>query len=339
MKKLFLQICLLTCLPSVAYAEGTTYSPEQKVYVASNEGTDVYVVNMDTHEVQNVIEIGGAPHGMTVTGSGDWAYVSASKINQLVAIDPKTDEIAWATDIGANPHGLYVTPNGRFVYITIFGTGYGGSQTDVVDTELRKRIKTLKTGRGAHVAYCPSDERAYASAWFDQKVSVIDTATQEIVQTILFPGLVRPIAVDKEEKWIYTALSGFHGFVVADLEKGYPVKLVEHPPFPIDAPVPYHNTPVHGLEIRPGGKELYVTSVTDDKIYIYDLPNCNLVGAIETGHWPNWIAFSQDGKRAYVTNAEDDTVSAIDTEARKVIATTKVGTVPKRLCVVGVPKP
>ena len=88
-------------------------------------------------------------------------------------------------------------------------------------------------------------------------------------------------------------------------------------------------------EIRPGGKELYVTSVIDDKIYVYTLPESKLSGVIETGPWPNWIVFSPDGRRAYVTNAADDTVSAIDTGTRKVIATTKVGIVPKRMAVVG----
>lgn len=318
-----------------ADADAAVYGSDLKVYVASNEGTDIYVVNMDTHKVDNIIEVGGSPHGLTVTAAGDYAYASCSHINKLVAINTKTDEIEWSCDIGDNPHGLTVTPDGRFVYITIFSTVRDQSATDIVDTKLRKRVKTLKTGAGAHVAYAPNNQHAYATSWFDRKVNVIDTATQEIVQTIMLPGMVRPIAIDKAERWMYTALSGFHGFIVADLEKGYPTNLVEHPPFPAGAKVPDHNTPVHGLEIRPGEKELYVTSVIDNKIYIYDLPECKLLGHVETGTWPNWIAFSPDGKRAYVTNALDDTVSAIDTEKRKVIATTKVGTVPKRVAVVG----
>lgn len=324
----------LAALPARLRAE-TPYSPDQKVYVASNEGTDIYVVNMDTHEVQKIIEVGGAPHGLTVTGDGTVAYASVSKRNELVAIDTATDEIIWSTPIGVNPHGLTVTPGGRFVYVTIFGTGVLGSKTQVVDTQQRKLIKTIETGRGAHVAYAATDRYAYATSWFDQKVSIIDTATQAIVQVVPFPGMVRPIAVDKTERWMYVALSGFHGFVVADLEEGLPVKIVQNPPYPADAEIPYHNTPVHGLEIRPGGRELYVTSVIDDKIYIYDLPECNLSGVVETGRWPNWIAFSSDGDRAYVTNAEDDTITAIDTRTREVLATTRVGTVPKRIVVVG----
>lgn len=328
-------IALLSMSSMLVAADTATYSPGIKLYVASNEGTDIYVVNMDTHKVEKVIDVGGAPHGLTVTRSGDWAYVSCSKINKLVAINTKTDEIEWSCDIGNNPHGLAVTPDGRFVYVTIFGTTRSQSKTDVVDTRLRRRIKSLDTGAGAHVAYAPNNAHVYATSWFGQEVSVIDTETQEIVQTIPFPGMVRPIAVDKDEQWLYTALSGFHGFIVADLEKGLPTKLVEHPPFPQDAKIPYNNTPVHGLEIRPGEKELWVTSVINNKIYIYDLPRCKLSAVIPTGTWPNWIVFSPDGERAYVTNAMDDTVTAINAGTKEVITTTKVGTVPKRLAVVG----
>ena len=333
-RSVLIPLTLLACCAG-SLAQGDALYPDLKLYVASNEGNDIYVLNMDTHQVENVIDVGGHPHGLTVSAIGDFCYVSTSGINKLTAIDADTQRIAWTCEVGENPHGLSVTPDGNFVYITIFGTGQAGSGTDIVDTRLKKRIKSLDTGPGAHVSYAPNNGHAYVSSWFGQKVSVIDVATQEIVQTIPFPGFVRPIAVDKEERWCYVALSGFHGFIVADLERGFPTKLIEHPPFPHGAQVPDHNTPVHGLEIRPGGEELYVTSVIDNKVYVYDLPNCTLSGVIPTGNAPNWIVFSPDGKRAYVTNAADDTVSAIDTDSRKVIATTKVGIVPKRLAVVG----
>ena len=99
------------------------YSPGQKLYVASNEGTDIYVLNMDTHQVENVIEVGGAPHGLTVTADGKWAYASCSGINKLVAINTATGDTEWSTDLRHNPPGLAVPPTGPFVYVPIRRTG------------------------------------------------------------------------------------------------------------------------------------------------------------------------------------------------------------------------
>lgn len=325
-------ICAAAVITSAA-AEGPLV-PLPKLYVCNNEGTDFNVIDLRTHQVVKTIDVGGQPHGLTVTAKGDVAYISCAGPNDVVAIDTKTEEILWRAPVGDNPHQLTVTPDGRFVYVTIFEK-LGGKTTDVVDTKLRKKIKSIETGAGAHVAYAPSNDRAYITAWFDRWVSVIDTNTQEVIRQIYCPGQVRPIVVDKDEQWMYVAISGFHGFVVVDLEQGRAVDTIEHPPYPPDAEMPEHYTPTHGLKIRPGEEELYVTSVIDNKIYIYAIPNIKLLGKIDVGVGPNWITFTPDGRRAYVSNAFENTVSAIDCEKREVLSTIKVGEAPKRLAVVG----
>lgn len=311
--------------------------PYPKLYVCNNEGTDFNVVDLLTHKVVKTIDVGGQPHGITATAKGDRVYISCSGPNDVIAIDTATEEILWRTPVGTNPHMLAATPDGRYVFVTIFGNPPASilAQTDVIDTQQKQRIKTIQTGSGPHVAYAPSNDRVYVTAWFGKHVSVIDVGTLEIVKQIPCAGIVRPIAINKAEKRMFVALSGFHGFVEADLEKGHLVNIVEHPPYPPSAPVPEHNTPVHGLDFRPGEEELWVTSVIDDKIYVYDLPGTTLAGKVEVGDGPNWITFTPDGKRAYVSNALEDTISAIDCDSRREIAKIKVGHVPKRLLVVG----
>lgn len=334
---MFLRVYLSTLVAIAAANQamaGAPIVPMPKLYVCNNEGTDFMVVDMKSHKVVKTVDVGGKPHGLTVTAKGDRAYISCSGPDDVIAIDTRTEEILWRIKVGPNPHQLTVTPDGRFVYVSIFGT-MNGHTTDVIDTKLQKRIKSIETGHGPHVAYSPSNGHAYVTAWFDKHVSVIDTSRQEVVQTIHCPGLVRPIAIDKAEKWMYIALSGFHGFVVADLELGRVVDTIENPPYPADTEMPEHYTPTHGMEIRPGEKELYVTSVIHNRIFVYDIPKIKLSGTIEVGVGPNWITFSPDGRRAYVSNAFENTVSAIDTDKRKVIATIHVGEAPKRLAVVG----
>lgn len=327
-------LIFLALSASVHAGEGAV--PLPKLYVCNNDGTDFMVVDMDSNKVVKTIDVGGHPQGSTITAKGDRVYLSCSGPNDVIAVDTATDQIAWRTPCGVNPHQLAVTPDGKFIYVGIFGNAPGNisDMTDVIDTATRKRIKSIKTGPGPHIVYCRSNERVYVTSWMGHYVSVLDVPTRKILKQIPCAGIVRPIVVDEAEKNMYVALSGFHGFVVADLEKGELTNVVENPPYPAGTPVPEHNTPVHGLEIRPGGKELWVTSVIDDKIYIYNLPACALAGKIEVGDGPNWIIFSPDGKRAYVSNAQDNTVSAIDAEARKTTASIKVGKAPKRVIIV-----
>jgi YVTN family beta-propeller protein len=46
---------------------------------------------------------------------------------------------------------------------------------------------------------------------------------------------------------------------------------------------------------------------------------------------PNWVTFTPDSKRLYISNAAARSVSVIDTDAIKLIATVPVGEVPKRI--------
>ena len=61
-------------------------------------------------------------------------------------------------------------------------------------------------------------------------------------------------------------------------------------------------------------------------------------GKIRTGKGPAWLTFSPDGKYCCVSNVLSDDVSIIDAAQRREAARIKVGKMPKRLVVAGVPQ-
>jgi YVTN family beta-propeller protein len=87
------------------------------------------------------------------------------------------------------------------------------------------------------------------------------------------------------------------------------------------------------LALTPDGSELWVSSLLDDSMYIYDVKAKKVVGRVSTGMGPNWIVFTPDGKYACVSNTDTDDVSIIDVKARREVARVKVGKVPKRLAI------
>jgi len=68
------------------------------------------------------------------------------------------------------------------------------------------------------------------------------------------------------------------------------------------------NTPVHGIGLTPDAKKLWITSVSDAGVYVYDIASKKLGKKITVGACPNWIGFSADGKYAGVSNADSDGV-------------------------------
>jgi YVTN family beta-propeller protein len=103
-----------------------------------------------------------------------------------------------------------------------------------------------------------------------------------------------------------------------------------------------NTAPSHGIGVAPDNKTLWVTSIPNNAVYAYSLADLNPIGHVNLpdlklpGHQPisavaNWVTFTPDSKTLYVSNAGLRSVTAIDTQAMKVIAVIPVGEVPKRI--------
>jgi DNA-binding beta-propeller fold protein YncE len=103
------------------------------------------------------------------------------------------------------------------------------------------------------------------------------------------------------------ALSELHGFAALDLNTDKVVQRVELPKLPPDTPRPYLDTYTHGLALTPDEKEIWVTSVPDSKVYAFSIPALQPRGEVAVGKFPNWLAFTPDGKTLFVSNAESNT--------------------------------
>jgi YVTN family beta-propeller protein len=171
----------------------------------------------------------------------------------------------------------------------------------------------------------------YVSSMGNEEIDRIDLRTMTYSKKIPVNGVPRPYSVSADEKTLYVALSDFHGFAVASIPQCKVTQRIELPwAPPSECPLEPH-TPTHGLGLSPDGAGLWVTSLADDRVYVYDARANKLLGEVSTGNCPNWIAFSPDGRYCCVSNSGSDDCSIIDTRTRKEIARLKVGKAPKRL--------
>jgi DNA-binding beta-propeller fold protein YncE len=186
----------------------------------------------------------------------------------------------------------------------------------------------------------------YVTAILSQTIARIDTATRQISRLYRLSGDPRPAVMTADDRTMYVQFSGFHGFVELDLETGTETRKVEWPE-PTELPpgwVGFTGLPTkcHGIGITRDGTELWAATNMEGAIYVYSLPDLTELARIDVGDWPNWIAFSSDGSTAYITNSHiadaHGTVSVVDVESRRVLATLDVGAVPKRIHRVELPE-
>lgn len=320
-------LLLLSIAPSARiYASNAA----ERLYVTNSLGDDITVIDLQTLRVIGDLKVGEQVHGICASADGRRLFTTIESERNLKVIDSATGKILSVIPVTGRPNQCAATPDGRYVGVPI----RDGNSLDIVDTTLQKVVKVLPVKVPHNCYNSGNNQDMYVSSMGSNEIDRIDLRTMSFSEKIPVGGIPRPYAVTTDEKTLYTALSDFHGFAVASIPQCKVVKRVELPPAPPShCPLEPH-TPTHGLGLTPDGTQLWVTSLADHLIYIYDTRTNQLLGHVSVGECPNWITFSPDGRYCAVSNSDSNDCSVIDTRTRKEVARIKVGKGPKRLLAV-----
>jgi YVTN family beta-propeller protein len=302
--------------------------PQSLLLVTNSEGDDINVIDLERLAPAGDWKVGDRPHGIAVPASGHVVYTTIETENALKRLDAASGKVLATLSLPGRPNQCAVTPNGKFVAVPL----REGNSVQIVDSENMRILKGLPVMAPHNCFNAGSDRHMFVTSITGNQVNMIDLGTLDYIAQIPVGGQPRPIAVDHEEKTLYVALSNFHGFVVADVALRKVVHKVEFPPLPPDTDLrPLLNTATHGLMLTPDGKELWAASVPTGSVFVYDVPTGRVSAPIAVGQYPNWIAFSPDGRYGCVTNTGSNDCSIIDRRGKKEVARIKVGKAPKRL--------
>lgn len=305
--------------------------PRRKLYVANTAGDSLSIIDLGERRVVGEIQIGKHPHGLAVAPDARTLYCSVESDRTVKFLDTSTDKVTAAVSTTGKPNQLAATPDGKWVYVAINDKG----TADVIDVGERKVVKSLAIGSRPHNCYCPvGGGYMYVTSIGDHLVKQFDfTAEHQLKQTVRFDGPVRPLCITRDEKRLFVALEKLHGFAWADLRRGEQMERLEQPLPPPEKRSKFAYMNTHGLELRPGDAELWVTSFIGNGLMVFDITSDKpkYVTTVAVGDAPNWLTFSPDGKFAYSANAGANSISVVDCDARKAVKEIKVGAVPKRL--------
>jgi YVTN family beta-propeller protein len=324
------QLLQMLAMGTVAAGLSQRQSPRawSLALVTNSEGNDIDVIDLDSLALAGDWTVGEHPHGIAVPANGQVAYTTIESENALKALDSTTGRVVKTLSLRGRPNQCAVTVNGKFVAVPIFD----GDSVEVVDTDSMKLLKTLPVQMPHNCFNAGNNDHMFVTSMRSNQVNMIDLRTLDYIAEIPVGGQPRPIAVDREEKNLYVALSLFHGFVIADIASRKVVHKVEFPPLPPDMDLrPLLNTATHGLALTPDGKELWAASVPTGNVFVYDIAAGKVSSTISVGRLPNWIAFSPDGRYGCVTNTGSNDCSIVDRRTKQEVARIKVGKAPKRL--------
>ncbi|MGW3269814.1 Ig-like domain repeat protein, partial [Streptomyces sp. NPDC001056] len=131
----------------------------------------------------------------------------------------------------------------------------------------------------------------------DGTVSVIDTGTQTVTNTITVGSSPFGVAVTPDGSQVYVANNG-----------DGTVSVIDTATETVTNTITVGSAPV-GVAVSPDGTHVYVTNNSDNTVSVINAAGQTVIGSIGVGSAPFGIAITPDGTAAYVVNNGDATVS------------------------------
>jgi DNA-binding beta-propeller fold protein YncE len=146
-------------------------------------GQSIIVIDLERREVSGTIDVSPylAPHGLQVDDSG-MLYATVEMSRKLLIIDPTTKTIEAAIDTDGAGHWAVVLPDGSKAYVA---NKDDRKFISVIDLKGRKMIGQVPMPNGTQgITLTPDGMRVLAIDYEEPKLYLIDTSSDEIVQTV-----------------------------------------------------------------------------------------------------------------------------------------------------------
>ena len=305
-----------------------------RIVQTNSAGDNVHIIDPVTNTVVGEVTGIERAHGAAPSPDGRFIYVANESDDTVDVVDVGMMKVVKQIPLSGRPNNIAATPDGRKVYVAI---AQSPGALDVIDTATNEVSATISVHGGVHNTYVtPDGKYAIAGMVGARNITVVDTKTDMPVWTAYWDLGIRPMTMDTNAdgstRRIYAQLSNFNGFGVLDFETRKEVTRLEYPEVSPDQRTPGHggNT-AHGIGVTPDNKYLVANSSLNSSVYVYTLPDLDLVGGVRVGHSPNWVTITPDSKYAYISLSGENSVAVVD--IAKVEMVTEImtgGQVPKR---------
>jgi YVTN family beta-propeller protein len=248
-----------------------------------------------------------------------------------------------------------ILPINLFAYTAYFSNVTDGTVT-VTSTENNSIITTITGITSARdLAITPDGRNLYVSQLNDT-ISVIDTSTNQVIDTISTND-PRQIAISPDGEFLYVTnlnsntvkiISTSSNEVVSSIEIGYSTSSIAINPSGDLACIKASNGSIYVVNLinqsilstisgfsgvqyiifSIDGTKIYLADDSQDSIIVYDASTLLELTTISVGSNPNSITNTPDGEFLYVANRSGNSVSVISTESNTVLSTIAVGSAP-----------
>jgi hypothetical protein len=296
-----------------------------------------------------------------VSRDGRVVYFSRPSFADVVAIDIRSGKLRWRTHVdGYRADHMALSPDGRRLLVS----ASTARAIDVLDTADGEIVGRIASGDAPHesnfsrdgkrifhasigTVYTDTDDPSEDATKGERVFEIIDARTLQVTKTLNmaqklaeagYPDMsaaVRPMALSRDERFVYFQVSFFHGFAEYDLREDRITRIAALPLSDAAKGLSRQqyllDSAHHGLAINPKGTKLCAAGTMSNYAAIVKRASLQLQRTVPVGRVPYWSASSTDGRYCFVSVAGDDRVAVISFKTAREVARIKVGDHPQRM--------
>jgi YVTN family beta-propeller protein len=349
------RVAPILLLAALVMAASGSASAAPFVYVSNIEGS-VSVIDSANNEVTATIPGGGSTN-IAFSPDGKFAYVGIYYGGAISVIDTETNAVTNTISVGTAPWGIAFTPDGKTAYVTDEALNV----VWVIDTSTKTVVGSpilLGTSEATEITITPDGGFVYvvsicgASARCDinvpSTVSIIDTSTNTLVQTLTVGTRANGIAITNAGDFVYVA----NQCSDPSCAEGGSVSVISTASQTVTETIPIVGEfASQFITITPDDRFAFVAntcggapppcSSETGTVSIIDLTTNAVVGSpIRVGKFPAELGVTPDGSSLYVVNqGPPGSVSAVATTTNKVVTTIPIGDVHPAFMAISPPTP
>lgn len=265
---------VITTIP-VPAPDGLVIEPEGgKVYVSSNNGSAVEVIDTATETVRSNIEVGTQPAGLSITADGKYVVVSVQGDGQVAIIDTATDSVVAKAPVD-KAHNSGVSADGALAFVA--SQTANAPAVDIV--EIPSGTAGPSFGLDASPrAIAELDGKLYLTVAGSGDIEVLDATSGQKLPSITTSGSphdIRPTA---------------DGALVATVSQtAGELELIEPQSASVAARIATGKMP-HWIGLSKDGAFAYVTNEGDNNLVVVDLAARAVKQTLSVGNAPRKLA-------------------------------------------------
>ncbi|MBS4029406.1 MAG: YncE family protein [Ignavibacteriales bacterium] len=285
-----------------------------KLYVPNQGEDNVAIIDIDSMVVIRYVDVGNSPGNDAphfIVAKGEYWYVSLINTGQVWKFSAHTDTLIGIVHIPGAPALLSLSPDGGKLFVSQFMSATQQiNKIYTVNTSSMLITDTITVGTMPHgIRVNNSGTRLYIANMLSDNISVVDVATNELIENISVAFDANPfgqaiyqpmeIAVSPNDSFVVVTCSGSAKNEVRLFSVGNSPALTLIDSFPV-AEQPWH------VQFIPNNNDYcYVTNRKGNTLSEIHLPMRMVMNEItnETKFdFPHGVAISGDGKYVFVSN-------------------------------------